>query len=120
MDDTIPFLKLLRRVRETHHITQEKLDVSMGLPSGAYRHIESGRRPLPSLLEEREDNQIPFVEWLRRFVDRVQPTEAEQGQIWTMARQMMLKRFVKALRQMDGIRHAGQEKAPSLNDSNDS
>jgi DNA-binding XRE family transcriptional regulator len=84
MDD--PILALMKRIRESHHMSQVQLAACMGIAEDTYRHVEKGRRPLPGI-------RHGFGRWIRSFLDCVRATEDEQTDLKELAWRLFVEEW---------------------------
>lgn len=89
-----PLVRLLKRVREAHNLSQTRVEVCMGLPPGSYRHIERGRRKLP-------DFKHDLVIWVRNFENCVGASKEERQQILSEMSRSILEQFAALLSDLE-------------------
>ena len=89
-----PLTHLLKRAREAHKVSQEKVDDCMGQSLGTYRHIERGRRNPP-------DFRNGLVAWVRTFLNCVGATRAEREQILREMSHDILEQFSNMLHDIE-------------------
>ncbi len=82
-DPLVPMLKL---IREHHGLSQAQVAECMGISPTSYRHIESGRRPLP-------DYRNGLIRWIMTFEQCVRATQQERADILTVMSQQILSEF---------------------------
>ncbi len=81
-----PLLRLLRKVRENHRISQDKIARCLSVTKDTYRHMEKGRRPLP-------DFRDGLTTWIKRFEDCVGASEQERIQIFRLLERYIVQEF---------------------------
>ncbi len=89
-----PLVRLLKRVREAHRVSQASVEECMGLAQGTYRHIEIGRRPLP-------DYRHDLPNWIYEFENCVGATPEERREILDLMSRQILKQFDVLLRDLE-------------------
>jgi transcriptional regulator with XRE-family HTH domain len=80
-----PLLALMKRIREAHGMSQVQVAACMGIAEDTYRHIEKGRRPLPTI------RQGALARWMRSFLDCVNATPNEQRRVKELTSRVILE-----------------------------
>lgn len=81
-----PLVQELKAIRERHRLSQAQLAERMGISAASYRHIESGRRPLP-------DYRHGLVRWILTFEQCVGATRRERADLLDVMSQQVLREF---------------------------
>jgi transcriptional regulator with XRE-family HTH domain len=89
-----PLVRLLKRVREAHKVSQAYVDECMDLPENTYRHIERGRRPLP-------DFRHDLADWVQRFENCVGASKEERRAILQELSRSIVEQFERLLRDIE-------------------
>jgi len=89
-----PLVRLLKRVRKAHNVTQAYVEECMQLPPDTYRHIERGRRALPDLRHD-------LVDWVQRFENCINASKEERREILEELSRSILDQFRRLLRDIE-------------------
>lgn len=85
-----PLVKLLRRIRERHHISQNELSLRMHLPDQTIKLIEGGRQRLPHLIDE---DGYDLSAWLKRWLKEVGATSKEREEVVQVLHDLIIGRL---------------------------